>query len=92
METQPELPPTLVLSPTDDDEFRSLALSAIDRGSRSPPALQTVLRRIYPDAIVRPRELAGERAQVWYVYRDGRWVRAGTDSGADRQTANAGTP
>jgi hypothetical protein len=23
---------------------------------------------------VRPRELAGERTQIWYVYRDGHWV------------------
>jgi hypothetical protein len=78
METEPELPPTLVLSPPDDDEFRSLALSAIDHGSRTPMALQNVLRRTYPGAVVRPRELAGERAEVWYVYRDGRWVRPGT--------------
>ena len=78
METDPELQPTLVLSPPDDDDFRSLALHAVDHGPHTPAALQIALRRTYPHAIVRPRELAGERAEVWYVYRDGRWVRPGT--------------
>jgi len=38
--------------------------------------LQRRLRDRFPRAIVRPRELAGERLEIWYVYRDGRWIRS----------------
>ena len=67
--------PTLVLNPPDDQRFRSLAVDFAKGGIASPAALEAHLRREYPHAIVRPRELAGERSQIWYVYRDGRWVR-----------------
>ncbi len=66
--------PTLVLNPPDDDAFRSLAEALIRDGVDKPNELQDHLRRRYALAIVRPRELAGERTQIWYVYRDGRWI------------------
>ena len=69
--------PTLILSPPDDPRFRSLATDGLEEGVVTPEALEAILRREYPDAIVRERELAGERTQIWYVYRDGRWVRPG---------------
>ena len=50
---------------------------AIENGSVGPSLLQDHLRRRWPRALVRPRELAGEQAQIWYVYRDGHWVRPG---------------
>jgi hypothetical protein len=69
--------PTLVLNPLDDDEFRGVALKAVEAGATLPDALQRAIRLQYPRSIVRPRDLVGERAEIWYVYRDGRWVRSG---------------
>lgn len=42
--------------------------------AESPAELQQALRKGYPKAVVRPRQLEGERAEVWYVYREGTWV------------------
>ena len=67
--------PTLVLNPPDDDAFRSLAEGLVQDGAQRPGTLQAALRGTYSHALVRPRELAGEQAHVWYVYRDGHWVR-----------------
>ena len=69
-ETQP---PILLTNPAVDVAFRDAAVAALQEGL-SAADLQAILRRVYPRAIVRPRELAGERAVVWYVYRDGHWV------------------
>jgi hypothetical protein len=77
MATELDPPPTLVLNPPDDEAFRSYALGLVEGGALEPSTLEGRLRGRYPAAIVRPRELAGERAQIWYVYRDGRWVRHG---------------
>ena len=77
MVSESELRPTLVLNPPDDEDFRSAAGTAIENGSVRPSLLQDHLRRRWPCALVRPRELAGEQAQIWYVYRDGHWVRPG---------------
>jgi hypothetical protein len=76
----------LVLNPPDDDAFRGTALDLLGDGVEEPSALETALRRTYPNAVVRPRELAGERTEIWYVYRDGRWVRPG-QSRATREDA-----
>jgi hypothetical protein len=72
-----ETRPQLVLNPTDDADFRSLATTLVDAGASTPAMLQDQLRSQHPEAIVRPRELAGESAEVWYVYRDGRWTAPG---------------
>ena len=69
--------PTLVLNPPDDLRFRSLAVGFHEDGAVSPATLEAQLRREYPRAIVRRRDLVGEQTQIWYVYRDGRWVRPG---------------
>ena len=74
--------PVLISIPRDDELFRDhverLALSV----SAAPSALQAALRTLYPDAVVRARDLTGERGVVWYVYRDGHWTRsAGTPGG-----------
>jgi hypothetical protein len=69
--------PTLVLNPPDDPRFRSLAVGFQEDGAGSPATLEAQLRREYPHAIVRRRELVGEQTLIWYVYRDGRWVRPG---------------
>lgn len=86
--------PTLVLNPTDDEDFRSAAEALLDSGVHAPDRLQLCLRERYPDAVVRPRELAGEHVQIWYVYRDGHWVRPGRRRrrAADTFHPGGGTP
>jgi hypothetical protein len=68
--------PTLILNPAADANFRTVAEALVTGGVTSPEGLQAGLRRRFPDALVRPRELAGERVQAWYVYRDGHWIRS----------------
>src|SRR6476620_2343816 len=63
----------LILNPTSDDAFRAFA-EAARRPGDDPPSLQRRLRERYPKAVVRARALSGEPRDVWYVYRDGRWV------------------
>jgi hypothetical protein len=65
---------TLVVNPRDDTPFVALAERLVADGVRSPNELQARLRREYPDAVVRARELDGEAFTIWYVYRDGHWV------------------
>jgi hypothetical protein len=69
--------PTLVLNPADDEEFRSAAEHLMESGFAEPALLEDCLRLRWPGALVRRRELAGERAEIWYVYRDGHWIRPG---------------
>ena len=69
--------PTLVLNPPDDRAFEAFVTSTMDEAIEGPDQLQVALRRRYPRSIVRRRDLAGERVQIWYVYRDGHWVRPG---------------
>jgi hypothetical protein len=71
----PDQRPTLVLNPPGDAEFAAYASQMLNGGVIDHAELQRRLRERFPRAIVRPRELAGERAQIWYVYRDGRWIR-----------------
>ena len=72
--TERETRPTLVLNPADDEEFRSAAVHLVENGMLEPALLQDCLKLRWPRAVVRPRELAGEHDEVWYVYRDGHWV------------------
>jgi hypothetical protein len=71
--TQPHRP-TLVTNPSDDRAFAAAAEAALEDG-QTTDQLQAILRRDYPRAVVRARDLAGDPL-VWYVYREGRWVRA----------------
>jgi hypothetical protein len=75
--SESESRPTLVLNPADDEEFRSAAELLMQNGFAEPALLEDCLRLRWPAALVRPRELAGERAEIWYVYRDGHWTRPG---------------
>jgi hypothetical protein len=63
----------LIVNPRSDAEFQRLA-DAAGQNSTSPEELQQTLRRTYPEAVVRPRDLEGEQLAVWYVYREGRWM------------------
>lgn len=64
---------TFVINPRNDDEFEALVREA-GADSRSAEALQAILRHNYPRAVVRPRQLEGERDEIWYVYREGAWI------------------
>lgn len=67
--------PVLVINPRDDERFAALCSELILDGVATPGALEAALRQHYVDAVVRPRELSSESTDVWYVYRDGRWIR-----------------
>jgi hypothetical protein len=66
--------PILILNPRADQEFAERARALLASGVDQPIQLQAALRRHYPHAVVRARDLSGESAVVWYVYRDGHWV------------------
>ena len=55
--------------------------SARVSGRWRPQDLEKMLRTRYANAVVRPRELEAERIEVWYVYRDGHWIRSERDAG-----------
>jgi len=68
--------PALHLNPSDDSAFAADVARLLDSGIRDAGVVQQRLRNLYPDALVRPRDLAFEPFVVWYVYRDGRWVHS----------------
>ena len=69
--------PTLVTNPADDHVFAASAAAALSDAATTAE-LEAALRKQYPNVLVRARALTGEPL-VWYVYRDGHWVR-----GSDR--------
>jgi hypothetical protein len=73
--------PVIIASPRDDDAFREFAERIVANGAAAAEALEVALRERYPKAVVRARDLAGERVVVWYVYRDGRWTRPSAQGG-----------
>lgn len=68
--------PLVVANPPGDTAFRSLIDRILLASAGSPDDLQAALRAHYPKAVVRRRELADEMFEVWYVYRDGHWIRS----------------
>jgi len=66
--------PALHLNPSDDQEFVADVARLLATGVCDAAEFQVHLRARYPDALVRPRDLAHEPFVLWYVYRDGRWV------------------
>jgi hypothetical protein len=68
--------PALRLNPGDDDAFAADVERLLAAGLRDASEFQVRLRASYPDALVRPRDLAYEPFVLWYVYRDGRWVHS----------------
>jgi hypothetical protein len=77
-----------VVNPVGDVQFARVAERLVDDGNRTPDALQAALRRLYARAVVRRRVLSDEAFEVWYVYREGRWVprQEDEDPGRDRST------
>jgi hypothetical protein len=62
----------LVVNPRNDEDFVRFVQQQA-RSVESASELQARLRPRHPQVVVRPRELDGERTDVWYVYRDGHW-------------------
>jgi hypothetical protein len=71
--------PMIVANPRGDSRFRALIDRVLMAGGGEPQDLEATLRGRYPAAVVRRRELAGENLEVWYVYRDGHWIRSEDD-------------
>jgi len=72
--------PVIVANPAGDTAFREFIESSLLATAGQAEDLEALLRTRYPQALVRPRELAAERTVVWYVYRDGHWIRSDTDA------------
>lgn len=66
--------PTLIVNPPDDVVFADFAQTIVDHGAASTAELERRLRDEYPRSTVHARELVGESAVIWYVYREGRWI------------------
>ena len=64
----------MILNPRSDPRFVELVSELTADAVGEPEALQAGLRAVFPDAVVRRRELSSESTEVWYVYRDGRWT------------------
>jgi hypothetical protein len=71
----------LVINPADDPAFRDDVAEAVEKGAKNPRELTDGLRRAYPLISVHERSLVGETRTVWYVYREGRWVRPTREDG-----------
>ena len=78
---EPARRPVIIANPPGDRAFRGMIDSALLSGRWRPHDLEAMLRTRYPNAVVRPRELDAERVEVWYVYRDGHWIRSERDVG-----------
>ena len=64
----------IIANPPGDQRFRAMIDAFLVAGGHRPEDLEAVLRVQFPEALVRPRDLAAERFDVWYVYRDGHWI------------------
>jgi PAS domain-containing protein len=65
--------PRVQTIPSTDVAFaRHVERLRIGASLRTPEELEARLRRLFPRAVVRRREISGEPA-AWYVYRDGGW-------------------
>ena len=83
-DTGPELAdarrPTIVANPPSDLRFRARIEAFLMTEAPRARDLEAALRTEYPAAVVRPRALAGERLEIWYVYRDGHWIHGDDDT------------
>jgi hypothetical protein len=62
----------LSVSPAGDAEFATLA-QRLAHEAPDRAEFERRLRDRYPAAVVRSRDLSGEPASSFYVYRDGHW-------------------
>jgi hypothetical protein len=80
MGSLPRRRPIVVANPPSDVVLRSMVDTFLMSAGRIPMELESILRTKFPDAVVRPRELSGEPFEIWYVYRDGHWIRSEADA------------
>lgn len=66
--------PIVIANPVNDRQFRTVIDGYLVAGGRQPDELEAALRTRWPHAVVRRRELTGERTVVWYAYREGHWI------------------
>jgi PAS domain-containing protein len=73
-------PLRIITIPSTDPAFRE-HVNRLRVAARpgTPEVLEARLRRVFPRAVVRRRDISGE-APAWYVYRDGRWRSSMTGS------------
>ena len=62
----------LSVSPSGDADFGALA-QRLAHEAPDRAEFERRLRNRYPEAVVRSRDLSGEPASTFYVYRDGHW-------------------
>ncbi len=72
--------PTIVANPPGDLKFRARIDAFLMTQAPRAGDLEAALRAEYPAAVVRPRALAGEPLEIWYVYRDGHWIHGDDDA------------
>ncbi len=65
--------PVLVINPRSDATFNHLANGLAADEAHTPAELERALRKQYPRAVVRERNLSNEPILTWYVYREGVW-------------------
>lgn len=71
---RPPASPRVISNPADDASFDRWVTRLAAERDMTPDALQALLRFRYPHAVVRRREIAGELTEVWYAFREGRWI------------------
>ena len=76
-DVRPRECPMIIANPRRDRRFRAMIDAFLVAGGRRPDDLEAILRIQFPEALVRRRDLAAERFDVWYVYRDGHWISEG---------------
>jgi len=64
----------IIVNPASDSELAEIARGLVAEGDWTPETLQANLRLTYPKVVVHRRELSGEQVDIYYVYRDGRWI------------------
>jgi len=72
--------PTIVANPAGDRAFVARIDEWLSAGPSDPTELEQALRPVYPAVVVRRREISNEPLEVWYVYREGRWVGRSSDA------------
>ena len=70
--------PLLVINPPTDADFVRLVATSVGGGGAAARDLEQELRNLeqelrkqFPRAVVRERQLSGEDGPTWYVYREG---------------------
>src|SRR5215210_1561509 len=65
---------SIITIPTNDLAFSQIVNRLHTSAEATTPAvLEARLRKVFPRAVVRARDLTGE-PPAWYVYRDGAWT------------------